>query len=172
MFVRSTNPAKRIEAEKKAASAGYRQEHAARTWEERAPSDEVFEQRKEELKSQGIQAAVGLWVSGNEQYPDSPLIGLEVRPMSRPHMILNRPPSYGTPWHISVGFASNPPTAEQEAFTKKYAHPRVLTLYFHYINDKGYAELDPDKDPIASDPVVKAFHKSSYYSYKELHISL
>ena len=172
MFVRS-NPERRIEQERQAAKDGYRNQHSEREWYDRAPPDDVFETRKREIENQGIQVVISLWVSGSESNPDDPLIGFQVRPLNGQHMVLDRPPAYGTPWHISVGFAKNPPSPEQRAFMRRFAHPRIVRLRFSEIKWNGVATLDPERDPIASDPVVKAFHASDpWYADRPLHISL
>ena len=172
MFVPPKDLRKRLEEERGAARAGYRKAGAARTWEERAPPDEDYDRLARDLERTGLRAVVRLWISGNSDWPENPIIGLEVRPLRGENTLMHRAPNFGTPWRISIGFAKNPPTEEQVAFAEHYRRPRVVNLQIKRINYTGYAELDTERDPIATDPIVQAVHRNSFYKDRPLHISL
>ena len=172
MFVPPKDVNKRLAEERDAARAGYRQSGAARPWEERAPPDEDYDRLARELERTGLWAVVRLWVSGNSDWPENPLMGLEVRPLRGENTLMHRAPNFGTPWHISVGFANNPPTEAQLAFAERYKRPRIVNLQFKRINDTAYAELDTERDPVATDPIVQAVHRNGHYKDRPLHISL
>ena len=68
----------------------------------RAPPDDEFERRKQKISGKGLLCKVLLWTSGNNAYPENPLIGLKVIPLEQ--AVTNAPALHTKVWHISVAF--------------------------------------------------------------------
>jgi len=134
-------------------------------WEERAPSKQVFERRRQWLLDHGMIAQVQAW---RETHDGHTLVGLRVEPETTP--LMKEPPNRGTPWHISVAF--DPEPRLYEAFLHQWGRPRRVRLQFWRINWNAVATLDPWVDPVAKDPVVRRMHeRDPWYGDRELHIS-
>ena len=164
------NALRLLRIEREQARLGKRPEGSAVSWEERATHEDVFAQHQWDLPTTGLRAKLSLWISGNNDYPDNALIGFKVEPQ-QPIMTF-RAPYVGTPWHISVGFSNDDGSlsAEALAFISKYSIPREVTLRIKEVRWNAVTDL-ADNDPIVSDPIVHAFHQSSYYRRKAIHIT-
>jgi len=134
----------------------------------RAPPDDEFERRKQKISGNGLLCKVQLWTAGNNAYPENPLIGLKVVPLEQ--AVTNAPALHTKVWHISVAFKDKKNESLERAFAKKYKEPKVLRLWFSRIGHNAVSELH-HRDPIASDPIVQALHKASYYRNRPLHIT-
>ena len=56
---------------------------------------------------------------------------------------------------------------------RRFARPQRVRLQFKYFNETGYAQLEPRRDPIASDPQVKELKAlDPTYRNIDLHISM
>jgi len=158
-----------VKEEIRAAQEGRRPELENDTdWYGRAPQDEDFQRRKQQIEDRGLLCQVLPWVSGDNSYPDEPLLGLQVVPIEE--ALTNAPATHSKVWHISVAFHSTENKELESAFIARYSVPRRLRLLFNRIGWNGVSDLDPVRDPIASDPVVKNLHQASYYKRKPLHI--
>ena len=138
-----------------------------REWYDRAPNDDELNRRLEKIRRNGLLADVVFWVG-------YPWYGLELIPQEQ--MPLEKPPFVGTPWHISLGTynddSRNYHTVIQEV-QQKFAKPKMVRLIFNYLRDNGYAQLDPEADPIASNPLIQRLKAlDSYYREIDLHISM
>ena len=138
-------------------------------WYGRAPQDEEFMRRRQKIEDRGLLCRVRLWVTGDNNNPENPLLGLQVVPVEQ--SLTNAPATHSGVWHISVAFHSTENKELERAFIAKYSAPRKLRLFFDHIAWNGVSRLDPERDPIASDPVVKNLHQASYYRQRQLHIS-
>ena len=134
----------------------------------RAPPDDEFERRKQKISCKGLLCKVLLWTSGNNAYPENPLIGLKVIPLEQ--AVTNAPALHTKDWHISVSFRDPKNAHLERAFAKKYKEPKVLRLWFSRIGHNAVSELH-HRDPIASDPIVQALHQASYYRNRPLHVT-
>ena len=161
---------KLLRIEREQARLGERPDGAEVPWEERATHEDVFAEHQRDLPKTGLRAKLSLWISGNNDYPESALIGLNVEP-HQPIMTY-RAPYLGTPWHISVGFSKDDGSLSTEAlaFINKYSTPREVTLKIKEVRWNAVTDL-ADNDPIVSDPIVHAIHQSSYYKHKAIHIT-
>jgi len=159
-----------VKEEIRAAQEGKRPELENDTdWYGRAPQDEEFQQRKQQIEDRGLLCRVLPWVSGMNAYPDEPLLGLQVVPLEE--ALTNAPATHSKVWHISVAFHSTENKELESAFIARYSAPRRVCLRFNRIGWNGVSDLDPVWDPIASDPVVKNLHQASYYRLKPLHVT-
>ena len=76
------SPMELVAAEIKEALAGQRAPRELEIpWYNRAPDDETFVSRCKRIEEKGLSAMVSLFVSGNSQTPDTPLLGLRVVPL-------------------------------------------------------------------------------------------
>ena len=135
----------------------------------RAPPNRVFNRRRNQILQRGLLCRLQLWVGGSNEYPDNPLLGLQVTPLEQ--QITNAPATHIGVWHISVAFKDPKNRKLEKAFIKKYETPIILRLFFREINWNAHSELDPWNDPIATDPVVTALHQASHYKDRALHIT-
>ena len=148
-------------------------DHGYREWHDRMPDDDVYEQKRTALERDGLRAEVAFWVSSNAGEPDNPLVGLEVRPEDPSKMLGSHPTGVGSPYHISIAQYTGVMTPELRAFALKFERPQRVHLQFERVSNNAYAELHKTKDPIASDPVVKALAASDpKYGQRNLHISM
>lgn len=171
---RRTEEARRlIDRRVESARAGFAGHwHGDREWYDRMPVDAVYQQKREALLRDGLWATVAFWVSSNADYPDGPLVGLEVRPEDPSKMLGSHPSGIGNPYHISVAKYTGAMTPELRAFYLRFARPRRVHLQFQRVSNNAYVELHQTRDPIASDPVVRALHGwDTDYGNRNLHIS-
>ncbi len=159
-----------IKIEQEQAKLGKRPAGAAVAWEDRAVHDNLYANYQYTLPWTGIDAELSLFISGSNEYPNNTLIGLKVVPKQAIHTY--RAPYLGTPWHISVGFSNDDGSLSNEAlaFITKYHKPRRQTLTVQEPRWSAVTDLRAD-DVLVLDPIVRAFHQSSYYKHKELHIT-
>ena len=155
-------------------SAGFAgREHGEREWYDRMPDDQTFQVKKQRLYDNGMSATVVFWAGPNEWAPQWPLIGLEVRPDRQEDMLSTHHGAVGNQYHISIAQYTGSFTKELRDFAAKYQQPRRVHLHFDYIKDNGYASLDKNRDPIASDPVVRALAQTDpKFGARDLHISM
>ena len=139
----------------------------AREWYDRVPPDDEFKRRQDYLRRNGLLANVVIWNS-------YPYFGLEVIPLEQ--MPTNQPPWVGSPWHITLGIQGehskvyNPLIRD---FQQRFARPKKVRLQFNYLKDNGYAQLDPKRDPIASDKQIKQLKAlDPFQRGVDLHISM
>ncbi len=158
----------RIEQEQ--ARIGKRPAGAAVPWEDRAVHEDLFANYQYNLPWTRIDAELSLFISGNNAYPDNALIGLKVEPKEA--IMTFRAPYLGTPWHISVGFSNDDGSLSNEAiaFITKYQKPRRQRLQVKKPRWNAVTDLKAS-DALVVDPVVRAFHQSSYYREIDLHIT-
>ena len=134
----------------------------------RAPPNVEFDRRKLRIYDRGLLCKIKLWTSGNNNYPENPLIGFQVIPLEQ--TITNAPAAHTKDWHISVAFKDPKNAHLERAFAKAYKEPRIVRLWFSNIGDNAVSQLHA-RDPIASDPIVQALHQASYYRNRDLHIT-
>ena len=139
-------------------------------WETRAVNNESFQQHQDNIRTNGLNARISLFISGNNAYPNSALIGFKIEPLEP--IMTTKPPYTGTPWHISVGFTNDDGTVSKEAtaFIEKYLQPKTVHLKISKVSWNAVTYL-ADDDSLVVDPIMQAFHQSSYYKDKPLHIS-
>ena len=139
-------------------------------WGTRAVDDESFKQHQENIRTNGLNAKISLFISGNNANQDSALIGLKIEPLEP--IMTTKPPYTGTPWHISVGFTNDDGTLSKEAtaFIGKYLQPKTVRLKIREVRWNAVTYL-ADDDSLVLDPIIHDFHQSSYYKDKPLHIS-
>ena len=160
----------RRDREREAAARGERPDGKAVEWYDRIVPDDEFSRYQSTLKVTGLLCDVSLFISGSNANPSQPLLGLKIDPKEA--FFATKPPHTGTPWHISVGFCSDfgPSSAEEVAFVQEFSRPREVRLLIRKVIWNGITYLRSD-DPIASHPIVKAFHASSFYRNRPLHIT-
>ena len=135
----------------------------------RAPPDVEYDRRRTKIYSKGLLCKVKLWSSGNNRYPEHPLIGLQVVPLEQ--TVTNAPATHTGVWHISVAFKHPENARLERAFAKAYKEPKILRLWFNNIGENAVSKLHR-RDPIASDPVVQALHQACrHYRDRDLHIT-
>ena len=147
-----------------------RETHEEVPWEERAVNNESFEQYQDKIRTNGLNAKISLFISGSNSYENSALIGLKIEPLES--IMTTKPPYIGTPWHISVGFTNDDGSLSEQAvaFIEKYLVPKTIRLQIREVSWNAVTYL-ADDDSLVQDPIIQAFHKSSYYKDKPLHIS-
>ena len=138
-------------------------------WYGRAPPDDEFQRRRNRIETRGLLCRVRLWVSGNNNYPEHPLLGLQVEPIEP--SLMNEPATHSGVWHISVAFHSPENRELERAFVARYGGARTVRLLFTRVEWNAVCYLDPVRDPIASDPVVQNLQRASYYHDRPLHIT-
>ena len=145
----------------------HRKDPRERIWYARVPVDKEYWSRVDFLRRNGLLANVLSWQS-EEFY------GLEVRPLER--MATDKPPWIGSPWHITIGTLgphTQPYHSKIRDLMRRFARPQRVRLQFAHFNDRGHAQLEPKRDPIASDPQVKELKAlDPTYRNIDLHISM
>ena len=159
-----------LKIEQEQAKLGKRPDGATVPWDDRAVHEDLFANYQYTLPWTGIDAELSLYISGNNAYPNNALIGLKVEP--KESIMTYRVPYLGTPWHISVGFSNDDGSLSDEAiaFITKYQKPRRQRLEIEKPRWNAVTDLKANDD-LVLDPVVRAFHQSSYYKHKDLHIT-
>ncbi len=159
-----------LKIEQEQAKLGKRPDGATVPWDDRAVHEDLFANYQYTLPWTGIDAELSLYISGNNAYPNNALIGLKVEPKEA--IMTYRAPYLGTPWHISVGFSNDDGSLSDEAiaFITKYQKPRRQRLEIEKPRWNAVTDLKANDD-LVLDPVVRAFHQSSYYKHKDLHIT-
>ena len=132
-------------------------------WSPRAPPDDEYWRRAENMRWFGLNARVSYWSSNNDWY------GLKVDPVAPDQFATNRP-DYGGVWHITLGRLAwlTPEQHKQlKRLQAKFATPQRMLLHFGRSNDKGHAPLF-HTDPIANDPLVQSLNTMG----RALHITM
>ena len=107
--------------------------------------------------------------SGNNAFPDNPLLVLEVVPLEE--LPTTKPPNSETPWHISVAFYNPALAREFQVITDRYALPREFTLE-GWIQGSTFV-LDTRECPVGSDRQLQELvAQDPWYGHKAIHISL
>ena len=140
-------------------------------WYGRAPDDNEYQKRKQHLLEHGLLCRVKTSIGGSSTYPMEPLLSLQVIPLETPLML--KPAKHNPAWHISIGFHNRNNRHFETAFFEKYGFWKDVRLQFWSINDQAYAQLDTNKCPIATDPVIRALHQApgNHYKDRPLHVS-
>ena len=164
------NALRMLQIERQQATLQKRPWGAEVPWKKRAMDDDAFAQHQRDLQKNGLLVRISLFISAKNDNQNYVLIGLKIIPQE-PIMTL-LPPWKGTPWHLSVGFSNHDGSLSDEAvaFINKYHTTRDLRLKIEEVADHAVAELATD-DPIVSDPIVRAFHESSWYHGRPYHIT-
>ena len=132
-------------------------------WHARAPSDEEYWQRAENMRWYGLNARVSYWLSNNDWF------GFKGDPTAPDQFATNRP-DYGGVWHITLGRISwlNPNQHKQlQRLQAKFATPQRMLLHSGRSNAKGPAPLF-HTDPLASDPLVQSLNVMG----RDLHVTM
>ena len=163
------NALRMIHIERQQATLQKRPWGAEVPWKKRAMPNDAFHQQRHDLEKNGLLVRTSLFISAQNDNPNYALIGLKIVPQEPIMTIL--PPWKGTPWHLSVGFSNHDGSLSDEAvaFINKYHKTLDLRLKMKEVADHAVANLAKD-DPIVSDPIVRAFHESSWYHGREYHI--
>ena len=152
------------------------------TWERRMPPDDEYYERVDTLKQIGIKVKTSVAWSHLDRTP-SLMIYVDALPHGeQPNglITIKRPPAPDrfvrrhSRWtaneienpqvqpHITIGKATDIETFPD--FEHKLAHiyskfdKKVLWLYPFNVTRGSTLELDPHRDPIASDPIIQEFH--------------
>ncbi len=163
------NALRMIHIERQQATLQNRPWGAAVPWKKRAKPNDAFHKERHDLETNGLLVRTSLYITAQNNHPNYALIGLKIVPQEPIMTIL--PPWKGTPWHLSVGFSNHDGSLSDEAvaFINKYHKPRDLRLKMKEVHSHAVANL-ADDDPLVSDPIVRAFHQSSWYRGREYHI--
>jgi len=159
-----------LQIEREQAKLGRRPDGEEVPWEQRAVGEVAFQQHQHDLPKNGLRARISLFIGGNNMYPNNALIGLKVEPLEP--IMTYRAPYKGTPWHISIGFSNDDGSLSNEAiaFIHKFSEPKTIHLRINNVGWNAVTFLAAN-DSLVTDPVVIAFHQSSYYKHTDLHIT-
>ena len=102
-----------------------------------------------------------------EGYADNPLLAIAVKPLQE--LPTTSPPMSETPYHVSIAFHEKHLAKLLKSIHTKYAKWKTVTLT-GYVQGSTFV-LD-SKSPIANDPMIREAKAKSYYSNRNLHISL
>ena len=110
----------------------------------------------------------------NSGYPEYPLLAIQVKPVQGQYFPTRRPTNVWSPWHVSICFKSDPHTIHDIAYLVNKFDDKVVRLVLEPTETyRGSSiDLDTNRDPIASDPIVQKLHSNGYYGGKPIHISL
>jgi len=128
------------------------------------------------IRDHGIQVRTHVrWLQLLETHPDHQLLAIVVKPGEGEWFPLKRRPNPWSPWHISICFNTDPISEADVRYIHKRFDNKLLRLRINWTQRRTGTslELDPQSDPIASDPVVWKLFKNGHYGKKEhLHISV
>jgi hypothetical protein len=126
--------------------------------------DDAWEAYKQQFTS--FVAEVRGEYSGNEhpEWAARPLYWIRVRPVDQSVLPTTGPPS--SEYHISLLHYAPNKRAILRELESRYGEPQIVTLRGHIRG--AMFELDPEEDPIASDPLIQQANETG----KELHISM
>ena len=112
------------------------------------------------------------WTSTLE-HPDWQLLTIRITPLPGHVMPTTRPINPWTNWHFSICYQKDPMTdGDLDYILHKYDnHTFRLILAPLDHPDGSQLELDRQRDPIASDPVVQRLHDNGSYGNRPYHIS-
>lgn len=106
---------------------------------------------------------------GNNKWPDTPLLALEVQPQQQ--LPTRFPPESEVPWHITIAYYDPQRSREFRSVVDRYAEFQEYTLVGKI--QGAMFELDKNRCPVGSDPELLALKRSDpYYHDRPLHISL
>ena len=113
-----------------------------------------------------------MWLTTLE-YPEVPLLAIQVKPVQGQYFPTRRPTNAWSQWHLSLCFKSDPHTVHDLAYLVRKFDDRVFRLVLNHTEwpTGSSLELDTARDPLASDRVVQRLHRNGYYGNKALHIS-
>ena len=132
-------------------------------WFSRAPPDDQYRERAEDMRWYGVEAHVSYWATQGDFF------GLRVEPIHPYRFATDRPP-WGGVWHITLGRTSwlSPDQLRQlKRLQAKFATPQRMLLHFGKSNAKGHAPLY-HTDPLANDPLVKSLNVMG----RDLHVTM
>jgi hypothetical protein len=115
------------------------------------------------------------WLQLLETHPEHQLLAIVVKPNEGEWFPLKRRPNPWSPWHISICYNTDPISEADVRYVHKHFNNKLLRLRIIWTERRTGTslELDPQRDPIASDPVVSRLFKNGSYGWKgHLHISV
>ena len=109
----------------------------------------------------------------NSGYPEYPLLAIQVTPVPGQYFPTRRPTNVWGPWHVSICYKSDPYTTHDLAYLINKFDNKVVRLVLEPAEtyEGTRLDLDRNRDPIASDPVVQKLHDNGYYRGRPFHIS-
>lgn len=143
----------------------------------RQHSDEWnYEYLWKRIRDHGIRVHAEVrWLQLLETHPTHQLLAIVVKPVEGEWFPLRRRPNPWSPWHISICYNTDPLSEADVRYVVKHFDNKFLHLQINWTQRRTGTslELDPQRDPIASDPVVWRLFRNGYYGRKEhLHISV
>jgi hypothetical protein len=130
----------------------------------------------ERIRDYGIEVHAQVrWLALLETSPEHQLLAIVVKPVEGEWFPLKRRPNPWSPWHISICFNTDPITEADVRYIIKHFDNKVLHLRINWTQYRTGTslELDRQRDPIASDPVVYRLFRNGFYGKKDhLHISV
>ena len=148
-------------------------------WEARQHEGYDYKYLWKQIKEHGVRVRTLVkWGTTLERPLDHQLLMIAVKPVETEgyYFPTARPPNPWSPWHVSICFNTDPHTPQDIHYIVKHFDNKTLHLRIRNTeHPTGTSlELDPENDPIASDPVVRRLFLSGSYGWKEggIHISL
>ena len=140
-------------------------EHDDIDWGDRMPPREEYDKRSEKLLRLGIQ--VRTRVKFDTFTPKNPLLVIEVDKLPEwnyTDWVSNATINPSVHRHVSIIYWDDLVKIDDwehkvDELYKKFDH-KNLWLYGNWVTNGGTLVLDPERDPIASDPIVQEFHST------------
>ena len=132
-------------------------------WHSRAPPDDEYWRRANDMRWRGVKARVSYWATQGDWF------GLKVEPTGDVPFATNRPP-WGGVWHVTLGKTTwlSPTQLQQlKRLQAKYSTPQLLELHVGQVNDRGHAPLYRT-DPLVNDPLEAGLNVMG----RALHVTL
>ena len=148
-------------------------------WWERGHDGFTYDFIHRRIRERGVWVRTRVqWMTTMETATEYQLLAITVKPMTEhgEYFPTRRPTNPWSPYHVSICFSTDPHTPQDihyivERFDNK-------TLHLQVVPSDGptgtMLQLDPERDPIASDPVVRKLFFAGYYRNKHggIHISM
>ena len=148
-------------------------------WTDRLHEGFDYEYLHKRIRDNGIWVRTRVqWLTTMEQNTQYQLLAITVKPMTEhgEYFPTRRSPNPWSPYHVSICFNTDPHTSEDIDYLIKHFHNKALHL--QVVPSGGITgtmlQLDPARDPIASDPIVRNLFYNGYYRNKHggIHISM
>ena len=137
----------------KARDVDYTGHGLAEDWYDRAPPDDEYRRRAEDMRWHGVDAHVSYWATPPDWF------GLKVDPIPPSRFATNKPP-WGGVWHLTLGKTGwlDPSQHKQlKRLQSEFGTPQRMGLHFGPSTDRGHAPLY-HTDPLVNNPRVQSLN--------------
>ena len=146
-------------------------------WNERQHEGFDYEYLHKRIRDNGIWVRTRVqWLTTMEQNTQYQLLAITVKPDHGEYFPTRRSPNPWTAYHVSICFNTDPHTPQDihyivERFDNKTLHLQIVPS--GRITG-SMLQLDPDRDPIASDAIIRKLFYNGYFRNKHggIHISM